>query len=147
MTTAERNSEDARAVPAVGIPLDRRVRPALSDVGAAALEAEAARKTRAEARTALRKVRLQWMEETDTWYEKEECRGVEGADEMEAALAAREQAQKAYRTAYSRLRHVIRRYWDRPNVELSRRTRSARTSSYSAACEAGPCSHAECKDA
>jgi len=117
MTTARDELPEAnQTAPAVGIRLDRTVRPALADVGAAALEAEAARKTRAEARTALRKVRLQWMAETDMWYEKEECRGVEGADEMEAALAARDQAQKAYRTAYSRLRHVIRRYWDRPNV-------------------------------
>lgn len=99
----------------------------LADVGAAALEAEAARKTRAEARTALRKQRHKWQDEAGEWYEKDECRGVDGADEMEAAIAAREQAQKAYRTAYSRLRHVIRRYWDRPNAAVERPERSART--------------------
>lgn len=101
---------------AVGSPVERPVRPGLADVGAAALEAEAARKTRAEARTALRKQRHKWQDETGEWYDKDECRGMDGADEMEAAIAAREQAQKAYRAAYSRLRHVIRRYWDRPNV-------------------------------
>ena len=101
---------------AVAGQVDRHVRPALADVGAAALDAEAARKTRAEARTALRKQRHKWQDETGEWYDKDECRGVEGADEMEAAIAAREQAQKAYRTAYARLQHVIRRYWDRPNV-------------------------------
>lgn len=101
---------------AVGSQVERRVRPALADVGAAALEAEEARKARAEARTALRKMRLKWQDETGEWYDSHECRTYEGADEMEAAIAAREQANKAYRSAYSRLRHVIRMYWDRPNV-------------------------------
>ena len=106
---------------AVAAPVERPVRPGLAEVGAAALEAEAARKTRAEARTALRKQRHKWQDETGEWYDKDECRGVDGADEMEAAIAAREQAQKAYRTAYSRLRNVIRRYWDRPNDSIKPR--------------------------
>ena len=110
------NNDTAQAV---GAPLERRVRPGLIDLGAMALEAEAARKARAEARTALRKLRLKWQDETGEWYDKDECRGVDGADEMEAAIAAREQANKAYRAAYSRLRHVIRRYWDRPNAAMS----------------------------
>lgn len=106
--------------PADAGPVERPVRPGVADVGAAALEAEAARKTRAEARTALRKRRQKWQDETGEWYDKDECRGVDGAAEMEAAIAAREQAQKAYRTAYSRLRHVIRRYWERPNLNMER---------------------------
>ena len=104
---------------AEGRPFERRVRPALADVGAAALEAEHARKARAEARTALRKMRIKWQDETGEWYDSHECRTWEGADEMEAAISARDQASKAYRAAYSRLRYVIRMYWDRPNARLT----------------------------
>lgn len=96
-------------------PLERRVRPTLVDVGAASLEAEAARKRRAEARTALRKLRIKWQDETGEWYDRDECRGTDGADEMEAAVEARKLANAAYRAAYSKLRRVIGAYWARPN--------------------------------
>lgn len=79
----------------------------LATIGEAAIHCELARKERAAARTALSRQRRTWMEDAGEYYERETCRGVEGADEMESALKRRADAQVEYRRASSRLRAAI----------------------------------------
>lgn len=81
----------------------------LAVVGEAAIHFEQARKTRAAARTNLSVLRRTWMQETGELYVSDQCHGVDGADEMEAALKARVDAQRDYRLAGSRLRAAIRK--------------------------------------
>ena len=80
---------------------------ALAVVGEAAIVAEKARKARAAARTELSRQRRAWLSESGSYYDAEECRGVDGAEEMELALRARSAAQVDYRRASSRLRAAI----------------------------------------
>lgn len=72
-------------------------------IEAAALAFVAATKKRAQARSHLSALRRKWQDEGGAYFDKDECRGEEGYDEMMAALKAREDCNTEYRRAKSRL--------------------------------------------
>lgn len=82
--------------------------PSSEEIVAAAIALEKASKCRSLARSNLSKLRKAWQEENATYYTREECKGEEGAAEMEAALAARIESQRAFSKARSRLFRAVR---------------------------------------
>jgi len=80
----------------------------LAAVGEHAMLLHKAAAERNAARLVLRKLRIEWQDETGEWYDSHECRGEVGADEMEAAILARAQANKALRSARSRFNRSVK---------------------------------------
>lgn len=72
-------------------------------IEATAIEFVAATKKRAQARSHLSALRKKWLDDYDTFFDKDESRGDEGYDAMIAALKAREDSNADYRRAKSRL--------------------------------------------
>lgn len=83
--------------------------PSSEEIVAAAIALEAASKSRSLARSTLAKLRKAWIREYEMYYSKEECEKDEGAAEMEAALKARVESQRAFSAARSRLFRAVRR--------------------------------------
>lgn len=82
--------------------------PTSEEIVAAAIAFEKASKGRSVARSHLAKLRKSWHEQYESYYTTDECEGEEGAAEMEAALAARIESQRAFSKARSRLFRAVR---------------------------------------
>lgn len=109
MNKEEPQSNAAGGASALTAGLGVTVTTEMAKVGELAIAADVARTDRARARTHLSKLRRKWMEDYDDFYDREQHRGEEGAADMEAAIQAREAANRALRLASGRLRAAIKR--------------------------------------